>query len=114
MKSTLLIPFRREWVDQILILDGQSTDGTAEFARAEGCEVYVQKERGIRQRYKEVWPLIRSDVVVTFSPDGNSVVDRLPPPIETMKQGYDLVIVSRRVRSSSSWVRRTGREWPAT
>ena len=116
MKTTLLIPtlneivgmkvimpqIRREWVDQILILDGQSTDGTAEYARYEGYEVYVQKERGIRQGYKEVWPLIRGDVVITFSPDGNSVVDRLPPLIEIMKKGYDMVIVSRYARGAKS------------
>lgn len=116
MKTTLLIPtlneivgmkaimpqIRRDWVDQILILDGQSTDGTAEYARQSGYEVYVQKERGIRQGYKEVWPLIRGDVVITFSPDGNSVVDRLPPLIETMKQGYDMVIVSRYARGAKS------------
>jgi glycosyltransferase involved in cell wall biosynthesis len=116
MKTTLLIPtlneivgmkaimpqIRREWVDQILILDGQSTDGTAEYARSQGYEVYVQKERGIRQGYKEVWPLIRGDIVITFSPDGNSVVDRLPPLIEIMKKGYDMVIVSRYARGAKS------------
>ena len=116
MKTTLLIPtlnevvgmkvimpqIRREWVDQILILDGQSTDGTAEYARSEGYEVYVQKERGIRQGYKEVWPLIRGDIVITFSPDGNSVVECLPPLLEIMKKGYDMVIVSRYLKGAKS------------
>jgi hypothetical protein len=39
---------RREWIDQILVLDGGSTDGTIEWARANGYEVHVQTEPGIR------------------------------------------------------------------
>ena len=109
MKTTLLIPtlnevngmkaimpqIKKEWCDQILILDGASTDGTAEWARENGYEVYVQKQRGLRQGYLEVWPLIRGDIVITFSPDGNSVSELIPPLIEKMREGYDMVIVSR-------------------
>ena len=109
MKTTLLIPtlneingmkaimpqIHREWCDQILILDGNSTDGTAEWARENGYEVYVQKQPGIRQAYMEVWPLIRGDVVITFSPDGNSVAELIPALIQKMREGYDMVIVSR-------------------
>jgi glycosyltransferase involved in cell wall biosynthesis len=109
VKITLLIPtlneingmkaimpqIKREWCDQILILDGNSTDGTADWARQNGYEVYVQKEHGMRQAYLEVWPHIRGDVVITFSPDGNSVPDLIPALIEKMREGYDMVIVSR-------------------
>ena len=30
-----------------------------------------------------------------FSPDGNSLADRIPPLLAAMRQGYDMVIVSR-------------------
>jgi hypothetical protein len=53
----------REWVQQILVVDGQSSDGTAEWARDNGYEVYVQKEPGFRAAYAEVWPMIRGDYV---------------------------------------------------
>jgi len=36
---------RREWVDQVLVLDGGSTDGTAEYAREQGYEVHVQRRK---------------------------------------------------------------------
>src|SRR6476469_7669179 len=69
---------RREWVDQIIILDGGSTDGTVEWARANDYEVHTQSEPGIRQAYLEVLPKVRGDVILTFSPDGNSIPDLLP------------------------------------
>lgn len=86
---------KREWFDQILIVDGGSKDGTIEYAKQQGYEIYVQKKRGIRHAYIEAFPLIRGDVVVTFSPDGNSVVDRIPVLLDKMREGWDMCIVSR-------------------
>lgn len=86
---------RREWVDQILILDGGSTDGTVEYARDHGYEVHIQTEPGIRQGYMEVLPKIRGDVILTFSPDGNSIPELLPKLIAKIDEGFDMVIASR-------------------
>lgn len=93
---------RREWVDQILVVDGGSRDGTPDFARSLGWEVHVQRERGLRQGYLEAWPLVRGDVVITFSPDGNSVPEMIPPLVRKMREGYDMVIVSRYARGARS------------
>jgi glycosyltransferase involved in cell wall biosynthesis len=115
-RTTLLIPtlneidgmraimpkVRRDWVDQILILDGGSTDGTIEWARAEGYEVYVQKEAGIRQGYMEALPSIRGDIILTFSPDGNSIPELIPALLTKMEDGYDMVIVSRYLNEAKS------------
>ena len=109
MTVTLLIPtlneiigmkaimplIRREWVDQILILDGGSTDGTIAWARNNDYEVHVQREPGIRQGYTEALPFVRGDVLLTFSPDGNSLPHLIPVLVDKMAQGYDMVIASR-------------------
>ncbi len=85
----------REWVDQILIVDGGSTDETVEWARAQGYEVYVQKGKGFRSAYREVWPLVRGDVVIYFTPDGNSLPKAIPQLLNKIEEGFDLVIASR-------------------
>lgn len=109
MKSTLLVPtlneidgcravmplVDRSWCDQILFLDGGSTDGTAEWCREQGYEVVVQKERGLRKGYVEALEHVRGDVVITFSPDGNSIPALIPPLLSKMAEGYDMVIASR-------------------
>jgi glycosyltransferase involved in cell wall biosynthesis len=92
----------RSWVDQILVVDGNSTDGTAEWARDQGYDVYVQKRKGIRHAYIEALPLIKGDITITFSPDGNSIAELIPPLCAKMREGYDMVIVSRYLDDAKS------------
>ena len=109
MRTTLLVPalneiegmktimpkIQPEWVDQILVVDGQSDDGTAEYARRQGYDVVVQKKKGMRHAYMESLPHITGDIILTFSPDGNSIPELIPECLKKMKEGYDMVIVSR-------------------
>jgi len=117
MKVTLIVPtlneiegmkvimprIKKEWYDQLIILDGGSSDGTIEYAKAQGYFVYVQKMPGMRNAYREILPFIEGDVVITFSPDGNSIPELIPKLIEKMKEGYDMVIVSRYLKGAKSY-----------
>ena len=117
MKVTLLVPtlneitgmkdimpkVKRDWVDQILIVDGQSTDGTIEYAKAQGYDVVIQKQKGMRHAYMEALPFVKGDVILTFSPDGNSIPELIPLCIAKMKEGYDMVIVSRYADGAKSY-----------
>jgi len=85
----------RSWCDQILVVDGRSTDGTIEWARENGFEIYVQRTKGIRNGYLEAWELVRGDVVITFSPDGNCLPEAIPRLIAKIAEGYDMVVASR-------------------
>jgi glycosyltransferase involved in cell wall biosynthesis len=93
--KAIMPQIKRAWADQIIIADGGSTDGTVEWLRDNGYEVYIQKKKGIRHAYLEVLPLIRGDIVLTFSPDGNCPPASIPPMLEKIGDGYDLVIGSR-------------------
>jgi glycosyltransferase involved in cell wall biosynthesis len=117
MTTTLLIPILNEiggmkvimplidpkWVDQILILDGGSTDGSIEYAQKNGYEIIIQEKPGLRHAYVQAMNHIRGDVIITFSPDGNSIPELIPPLIEKMKEGYDMVIVSRYADGAKSY-----------
>jgi glycosyltransferase involved in cell wall biosynthesis len=83
------------WYDQLIVLDGGSTDGTIEWCREHGYQVYVQKQRGIRFAYLEVLDQISGDIVVTLSPDGNCDPAWIPALSQSVREGSDLVIGSR-------------------
>ncbi len=94
---------QRDWYDQILIVDGGSTDGTVEYARQMGYPVHVQRQAGIRHAYTEALDLITGDVVVTFSPDGNSIPELIPALFDkVIREGYDMVIASRYLDGAKS------------
>jgi len=92
----------RSWFEQILIVDGGSTDGTVEWCRENGYEVHVQTRPGIRFAYFEVLPKIRGNAVVSFSPDGNCLAEAIPQLQQKLQDGNDLVIASRYLGSAHS------------
>lgn len=94
---------RPEWYDQIIILDGGSTDGTVEYLTENGYKVTFQKAVGLRQAFIENYPNIEGDIIVTFSPDGNSIPELIPALIAKIREGFDLVIVSRYFGKAKSY-----------
>lgn len=93
---------RGDAVDEIIVVDGGSTDGTIEWARDHGYDVYVQQRPGCRSAYLEVWPRIKSDVVIYFTPDGNSIPEVIPQLLQKMGEGYEMVIASRYLDGAKS------------
>ncbi|MBI4640703.1 MAG: glycosyltransferase [Candidatus Tectomicrobia bacterium] len=116
MKVTLLIPtlneidgirvimprLKKEWYDQLIIADGNSSDGTLEYAQEHGYEVIVQQRKGIRYAYIEAFPHVRGDMVITLSPDGNCIPELIPMLVERMREGYEMVIASRYANGARS------------
>src|ERR1041384_3492172 len=85
----------REWYDQMIVVDGGSTDGTIEWCREHAYVVHVQRTKGIRFAYLEVLDQIQGDIVVTTSPDGNCDPAGIPALVEAVRNDNDLVIGSR-------------------
>lgn len=115
MKFTLLVPTMNElggmkaimphvdpkWVDEILVVDG-GTDGTYEYAVAAGYRVIKQKSKGLVNAYREGLEVAEGDVIIPFSPDGNSVPAVIPQLVAKMREGYDMVIASRYLPGATS------------
>jgi glycosyltransferase involved in cell wall biosynthesis len=92
----VIIPqIKRDWVDEILCVDGGSTDGTVEFLRGQGLTVHSEQRGGYGKAMAYGLQQAKGDIVVEFTPDGNSIPADIPRIIAKASEGYDLVIGSR-------------------
>ena len=86
---------KKEWVDEIIFVDGGSTDGTIEEAKRMGFKVIIQKQKGHGAAVLEGVNAIKSDNFILFGPDGNDEPEKIPELIEKIKEGYDQVLATR-------------------
>jgi glycosyltransferase involved in cell wall biosynthesis len=92
----------RSLFEQIIVTDGGSTDGTIEYCRDQGLKVVIQPNVGMPDAQEYAYQFIKTDAIVTFTPDGNSLPEVLPDICNKLREGYDMVIASRYLKEAKS------------
>ena len=73
------IPRDLPWLDvKVLIVDGNSTDNTAEEAKKRGAVVHNEPRKGYGRAYKTGFSLIDTDYVATIDGDTTYPADKIP------------------------------------
>jgi|KBSMisStandDraft_5_1062788.scaffolds.fasta_scaffold242555_2 glycosyltransferase involved in cell wall biosynthesis len=86
---------KKEWVDEILICDGGSTDGTVEWCEKNGYRV-LHNRGGYGAALKEAITTVAiGDIIIEYQIDGNSLPETIPVLIKMVSDGYDFVVASR-------------------
>jgi glycosyltransferase involved in cell wall biosynthesis len=71
-------------VDEIVVVDNNCTDRTAEVARGLGARVVAEKTPGYGAAYKSGLKAARSDLVVTMDGDGTYPPEEIPRLVDTL------------------------------
>lgn len=100
--ETVLKDIPKDVVDEILIVDGHSTDGTAEAVKRLGNKVILQKDRGYGNAVKTAAEHATGDVIVLMDADGSYEANDIPKLIQCIKEGYDIAYGSRYLPESGS------------
>jgi glycosyltransferase involved in cell wall biosynthesis len=102
-------------VDRVIVFDDGSTDGTADVARLAGATVLRNEHnRGKGAAMRDLLGAARAqspDVLVFLDSDGQHDANEIPRLIQGIRDGYDLVIGSRKAeRQKTPFYRRIG-QW---
>jgi glycosyltransferase involved in cell wall biosynthesis len=92
-----VLPRIPNWVDEVLLVDGHSTDNTVALARELRPDVRVvtQPGRGKGDALKYGVRKARGDIVVTLDADGETGPEDMPRFIEPLLNGHDFAKGSR-------------------
>lgn len=109
MKISIAIPTKNEeatlepvltgsikYADEILIIDGHSTDKTRDIAGQMGIPVYLDRGKGKGDAMKMALELFTGDILVYIDADGSHLPDDIPSlTAPLIEQKADMVIGSR-------------------
>jgi glycosyltransferase involved in cell wall biosynthesis len=93
-----------DWVDEVVLVDGFSSDRTLEVARATRPDVLVvsQRGRGKGAALRSGFEGASCDYVVAIDADGSMEPAEIEYYVAALEQGYEFVKGSRHLRASGS------------
>ena len=89
-------------VDEVVIVDGHSSDGTADICRRLGHRVIMQTTKGYGGAFAEGVGAATGEIVVLMDADGSHNPSDIPLLVEKIHEGYDYVMAIRYARGSRS------------
>jgi len=97
----LIKDFKKEGFSNIFVIDGNSGDGTAQIAEAEGAKVVLQTGKGKGQAMIQAFELIESPYVIMVDGDGTYLAREAPSLLEPVLKGQADHVIGNRLEKYS-------------
>jgi glycosyltransferase involved in cell wall biosynthesis len=93
-----------EDVDEVILVDGNSTDGTIDVALGHRPDLRVVRQRGLGKggALTSGFAAATGDIIITMDGDGSADASEIPRFIETLRNGADLAKGSRFIDGGGS------------
>jgi len=86
----------KDVVDEILVVDGHSTDGTVDIVKKiDGVKLIMQRGKGFGSAFIQGIEKAKGDIVVLADGDGSHNPADIPKLVDKIKEGYDYVMAAR-------------------
>ena len=92
----------KDVVDEVLVIDGHSTDGTVELVKSLGYQVYFEEGNGFGAAFATGAKKATGEIVVFINSDFSHDAADIPKFLEKIKEGYDMVMASRYMKGGGS------------
>ncbi len=86
--------------EEIICIDGGSTDGTVEYLEENGIKVFQQSAKGLNQACKDAVAHCHSDAFVFFHPKGSIPIEDAYKFRAFYEDGYEFVVGSRMMKGA--------------
>src|SRR5262249_24795163 len=100
--ETVLKEVPQDVVDEVLVVDGHSTDGTQDLVRRLGYRVVEQPGHGYGDAIATGFRHVTGDIVVLADADGSYNLDDIRHLVQRVREGADLALGSRYLPESGS------------
>lgn len=114
-----LLPRLSTWIDEVVIVDGHSTDDTVAVARhiCPNVKIVIEEQRGKGAALRAGFAAAKSDIVVMLDADGSMDPDEIIMFVGALVSGADYVKGTRFIQGAGtedmSWFRMIG-NWGLT
>lgn len=99
-----VLPFIPEWVDEVILVDGQSHDRTVDVARQLCPDVRIvqQEGRGKGAALRSGFAASRGDIIVMLDADGSNDPEEIAAFVATLLSGADFAKGSRFIQGGGT------------
>lgn len=91
----------RSHADEIVVIDGHSTDATRDVATRLGARVVLDNGRGKGAALRQAIGLVRGDILVFIDADGSHDPDDIPKMVDPIVRGEAEHCIASRMRGGS-------------